>query len=223
MRNIAIVGGGQAGLLLALGLQNHDYPVTLVNNRDGEEIRNGKVLSSQCLFHTALEIEHKLGIEQWDHTCPPIEGIGLKIIDPQNHENSLVAWRARLDNPAKAVDQRMKFPALMDQFASRGGKLVIQEADIDLLEKLANDHDLVILAGGKGEITQQFATNESLSAFTQPQRVLSLAYVHGMRPTAGHSQISFNLLPGAGEYFVIPALTFSGPCDIMFFEAIPLG
>jgi len=66
MRNIAIVGGGQAGLLLALGLQNHGYPVTLVNNRHSEEIRCGKFLSSQCLFHTALEIEHKLGIEQWE-------------------------------------------------------------------------------------------------------------------------------------------------------------
>ncbi len=223
MRSIAIVGGGQAGLLLALGLQNHGYPVTLVNNRHSEEIKNGKVLSSQCLFHTALDVERKLGIEHWDHNCPPIEGIGLKIIDPQNHQNSLVAWRARLDNHAKAVDQRMKFPALMEQFSSGGGKLVIQDADIDHLEELANNHDLVILAGGKGEITQQFAINDSLSTFTQPQRILSLAYVHGMRPTEVHSQISFNLLPGVGEYFAIPALTFSGPCDIMFFEAIPGG
>lgn len=223
MRNIAIVGGGQAGLLLALGLQNHGYPVTLVNNRHSDEIRNGKVLSSQCLFHSSLEIEQKLGIKQWDDSCPPIEGIGLKVIDPHNHENSLISWRARLDNHAKAVDQRMKFPALMEQFSLRGGKLVIQEADIDLLEILADEHDLVILAGGKGEITQQFAANELLSAFTQPQRILSLAYVHGMQPTQDHSQISFNLLPGVGEYFVIPALTFSGPCDIMFFEAIPGG
>ncbi|MFZ4832839.1 styrene monooxygenase/indole monooxygenase family protein [Rouxiella sp. Mn2063] len=223
MRNIAIVGGGQAGLLLALGLQNHGYPVTLVNNRHSDEIRNGKVLSSQCLFHSSLEIEQKLGIKQWDDSCPPIEGIGLKVIDPHNHENSLISWRARLDNHAKAVDQRMKFPALMEHFSLRGGKLVIQEADIDLLEILADEHDLVILAGGKGEITQQFTTNELLSTFTQPQRILSLAYVHGMQPTQDHSQISFNLLPGAGEYFVIPALTFSGPCDIMFFEAIPGG
>ena len=30
-------------------------------------------------------------------------------------------------------------------------------------------------------------------------------------------------MPGVGEYFVFPALTLSGPCDIMVFEGVPGG
>ncbi|MGC5124393.1 styrene monooxygenase/indole monooxygenase family protein, partial [Escherichia coli] len=37
------------------------------------------------------------------------------------------------------------------------------------------------------------------------------------------SSVAFNLIPGVGEYFVFPALTLSGPCDIMVFEGIPGG
>ena len=35
--------------------------------------------------------------------------------------------------------------------------------------------------------------------------------------------VSFNLIPGVGEYFVFPALTLSDPCEIMVFEGIPGG
>jgi hypothetical protein len=35
--------------------------------------------------------------------------------------------------------------------------------------------------------------------------------------------IGFHAVPGVGELFVIPALTFGGPCDILFWEAVPAG
>jgi 2-polyprenyl-6-methoxyphenol hydroxylase-like FAD-dependent oxidoreductase len=57
MRKIMIVGAGQAGLQLALGLLKTGYEVTLVSNRTGDDIRDGKVMSSQCMFHTSLQIE----------------------------------------------------------------------------------------------------------------------------------------------------------------------
>lgn len=38
-----------------------------------------------------------------------------------------------------------------------------------------------------------------------------------------HSAVNFNLIPGAGEYFVFPALTTTGACDIMVFEGVPGG
>ena len=47
MRRIAIVGGGQAGLPLALGLLDKGYEVTVVTNREPDDIRRGKVMSSQ--------------------------------------------------------------------------------------------------------------------------------------------------------------------------------
>ncbi|MDI5982977.1 NAD-binding protein, partial [Amycolatopsis magusensis] len=50
MRKILIVGAGQSGLQLALGLQGHGYEVTLISNRTPEEIRGGRVKSTQCMF-----------------------------------------------------------------------------------------------------------------------------------------------------------------------------
>lgn len=47
MRRIAIVGAGQSGLQLAFALLDQGYHVTLATNRDAEQIRNGKVMSSQ--------------------------------------------------------------------------------------------------------------------------------------------------------------------------------
>ena len=56
-RKITILGGGQAGLQLACGLLPKGYEVKLVQNRTAEDIRTGKVMSSQCMFAEALQNE----------------------------------------------------------------------------------------------------------------------------------------------------------------------
>ena len=62
MRNVAIVGAGQSGLQLGLSLLETGYTVTIVTNRTADEIRQGKVMSSQCMFHTALQTERDVGL-----------------------------------------------------------------------------------------------------------------------------------------------------------------
>src|SRR5690606_9746632 len=42
-------------------------------------------------------------------------------------------------------------------------------------------------------------------------------------PRPEYSAVSFNVAPGVGEYFVFPALTTTGPCEIMVFEGVPGG
>ena len=39
-------------------------------------------------------------------------------------------------------------------------------------------------------------------------------------PRPDHSAVNFNLVPTVGEYFVFPALTTTGPYDIMVFEGV---
>jgi 2-polyprenyl-6-methoxyphenol hydroxylase-like FAD-dependent oxidoreductase len=51
MRKILIVGAGQSGLQLALSLREHDYDVTVMSARTPDEIRNGRVMSTQAMFH----------------------------------------------------------------------------------------------------------------------------------------------------------------------------
>ncbi|MND88666.1 Styrene monooxygenase StyA [compost metagenome] len=223
MRRIAIVGAGQAGLQLAAGLLAKGYHVTLATNRTGEEIRNGKVLSSQCMFHTALQTERDLGLNFWEDQCPAVEGIGLTVPHPEKPGEKLLSWAARLERYAQSVDQRVKMPVWMEEIVRRGGEVLIQDVGLPELEKLAASHDLVLLAAGKGEIVNLFPRDAERTTFQQPQRALALTYVKGMTPMSPFSRVAFNLIPGVGEYFAFPALTTTGPCEIMVFEGIPGG
>src|SRR5437867_11629495 len=47
--------------------------------------------------------------------------------------------------------------------------------------------------------------------------------VTGMTARPEFSAVSFNLIPTVGEYFVFPALTTTGACEIMVFEGVPGG
>lgn len=222
MRKIAIVGAGQAGLQLGLGLLDKGYEVSLYTNRTAEQVKNGKVMSSQCMFHTALQTERDLGLNQWEEQCPSVEGISITLVQPDKKEK-VFSWSARLQRYAQSVDQRVKMPVWMEEFERRGGRLVIQDIGLTELEQLADQYELVLLAAGKGEIVNQFKRNDQHSPFQQPQRALALTYVKGMKPMSPYSRVAFNLIPGVGEYFCFPALTTSGPCEIMVFEGIPNG
>ncbi|MFI0156039.1 styrene monooxygenase/indole monooxygenase family protein [Streptomyces lydicus] len=222
MRRIAVVGAGQAGAQLALGLQAHGYDVTLVTDRDPDEIRRGPVMSSQCMFDTALQSERELGLHHWEDQAPDISGIAFSLIGP--HGTPDVSWRAPLEGPAHSVDQRVKCAAWIEKFADGGrGEIVLHQAGVSDLEWYARTHDLVVVSTGKGELSQLFPRNSELSPYDRPRRALALTYVTGTAPREGEDAVHYRLVPGVGEFFSFPALTTTGPCDIMVFEGVPGG
>jgi hypothetical protein len=222
MRKITIVGGGQAGMQLAIGLRQRKYEVRVVSNRTSEDIRAGKVLSSQCMFDDALQSERDLGINFWERDCPNVDGIGVILPAPDGSGKAL-DWAYKLDKPAQAVDQRVKIPGWMQHFEAIGGELVIREAGVADLESYCRQSELVIVASGKGDIGRLFERDAARSPFDKPMRALALTYLTGMAPYEPFSRVSFNLIPGVGEYFVFPALTTTGACEIMVFEGVPGG
>ncbi|AZQ53698.1 styrene monooxygenase/indole monooxygenase family protein [Burkholderia cenocepacia] len=223
MRRIAIVGAGQSGLQLAFALLDQGHHVTLATNRDAGQIRSGKVMSSQCMFHTSLQIERDLGLNTWEEACPSVEGIGIAVPHPDGHGRKAIDWSSRLTRYAQSVDQRVKMADWLDGVRRRGADVRIGDIGVPELEALARSHDLVLLAAGKGDIVNLLGRDDARSPFDRPQRALALTYVKGMTPSEPYSRVRFNLLPGIGEYFVFPALTTTGPCEIMVFEGIPGG
>ena len=218
MRKIGIVGAGQSGLQLAIGLRKAGHEVVLLSNQSAGQVREGRVTSSQCMFDTALGYERELGINFWDGECPRIDDVDFTVASPER--TRALTWTARLDAPAMSVDQRVKVPRWLAEFSRLGGEVRIQSAGIPELEQLAAECELVVVAAGKGDVAGLFERDAERSPFSQPMRALALTYVRGLEPRPDRAAICFNVIPGIGEYFVFPALTTSGPCEIMVFEGL---
>jgi hypothetical protein len=224
MRKVLIVGAGQSGLQLALTLLEHDFEVTVMSARTPEEIRGGRVMSTQALFGPSLRIEREHQLNLWEEQTVGFEGIGVSIAAPD--ASRALDWVAKLDEPGQSVDQRVKMAGWLELFEQRGGQLIIHGVTTADLDKLAGMYDLTIVAAGKGELVALFDRDPSRSPYTAPQRALSLVYTHGVEPRPEHPDfpaVRFNIIPEAGELFMIPCYTVTGNCEILFFEGVPGG
>ncbi|MBB6171905.1 2-polyprenyl-6-methoxyphenol hydroxylase-like FAD-dependent oxidoreductase [Nocardiopsis mwathae] len=221
MRRILIVGAGQSGLQMAIGLLADDYDVTLVSLHSPEEIRAGRVLSTQCLFGAALRDEHRHGLDTHNGAAPPIGGVGVGLADAKGGLSA--DWTGRLREPARSVDQRLKMAAWLEEVERRGGRILIHRATVEDLDRAADSYDLVVVATGRGELGELFERDGQRSEFAAPQRTLTAAYVHGMAEHAAGSVLRRNVLPGVGEILVTPSYTLGGPCHAITVEAVPGG
>lgn len=220
MREIAIVGAGQSGLQLAIALKRKNFAVSLYTNQTSQQILSGKILSSQGMFHSALSIERSLGIDFWLEKAPQNNAVSFTLLDPITSA-IVIHWQSQVPF-YQSVDQRIKFSHWMDLFEKEGGKLIIKDLTVQDLDKISQSNDLTIISAGKGEISQLFPRNEKESCFTSPQRMLSCMYVNNVVP-ANPAGVRANIIPGIGEFFVIPGLTLNGHCEMMLFEGIPHG
>jgi hypothetical protein len=217
-----IVGAGQSGLQLGIGLLDDGHDVTVISNRTPEDLRTGRLTSGQCMFGKALATERALGIDLWEQECPQAEGMAITVANPAGGD-LLIDWAARLDVAAMSVDQRVKMPAWMELFEQRGGHLKIARAGIADLERYCDTHDLVILAAGRGEMSNLFRRVPERSPFEEPQKLVAIVAVTGVAPRPEWDAVCFNMVPGVGENIVVPTLTPSGPGHLIALQMVPEG
>ncbi|WP_369048163.1 styrene monooxygenase/indole monooxygenase family protein [Tenacibaculum sp. UWU-22] len=226
MKKILIIGAGQSGLQTGIGLVKAGFDVTIVTNRTAEEVEKGRISSSQYMFDMALQNERDLGIEFWgDDENLQGHSVGLAVANPENPSETAINWVGNLTSGKAiglSIDQRVKFPRWMKEFEKLGGNLIIHDADVQYIDKLSADYDLTIVAAGKGDIVRMFERDDEKCMYDKPMRALGLTYVTGMKPNKNPG-VRFNLIPTVGEYFVFPALTTTGYCEIMVFEGVPGG
>ncbi|HZC41755.1 MAG TPA: styrene monooxygenase/indole monooxygenase family protein, partial [Streptosporangiaceae bacterium] len=223
MRKILIVGSGQSGLQLALSLQAEGYDVTVMSARTPEEIRGGRVMSTQAMFGPALQVERDRGLNLWEDQAPQIGSLYVSVAGPPGV--AALQIPAPFNEFVQSVDQRVKMAGWLELFAQRGGNVVYHPVMTSDLEGLVRLYDLTIIAAGKGELVELFDRDATRSPYPAPQRALAVIYVHGVKPLASHpaTHVGINATPGIGELFTIPGYTTSGPCDILFFEGVPGG
>ncbi|MCC3769709.1 styrene monooxygenase/indole monooxygenase family protein [Streptomyces sp. UNOC14_S4] len=223
MRRIAIVGAGQAGLQLALGLREHGYDVTLHAARTPDEVRGGTVLSTQVMYGPAHALERAAGLALWEAGTPAMTSLRVTPTDPAGSPRR--GFTAPFDEPAHSVDQRVKTARWLELFEERGGRTAYGTVGPEQLEGIAGAHDLTVVSSGRGPLSELFGRDERHSPYDRPQRTLATVYVHGAtpRPDADGPQLRATSLGGQGEFFALEGTTLDGPCGILLWEAVPGG
>ena len=217
MAGIGVVGAGVSSLHLGLYLQAHDVPVTIYADKTAEQIADGRLLNTVAHHHHTLERERALGVHHWDVAEHGYVCHHHFISGPD------VAFQGDFDHPSMCIDYRLYLPRLMTDFQERGGDLVVgptlEAADV---ERLSADHDLMVVAVGRGSIGGMFRRRPEKSPYDRPQRRLCAGLYHGIAPTEPRG-VSFCIAPGHGELLELPLLTREGHATALLFENIPGG
>ncbi|QZY51669.1 styrene monooxygenase/indole monooxygenase family protein [Leucobacter tenebrionis] len=217
MTSIGIVGAGVAGLHLGLHLRQQDLDVTIYTNRTAEQVADGRIMNSVAHMSATIDIEHELGIGEWPGTDAEYSY--------HYHYNGWGddrRFKGVFEKPARIIDYRIYLPRLMAEFEARGGRLEIRDLSVAEIEALTEQHDLVVVSTGKGEIGALFPRREGKSPYTSPQRKLAVGFWKGVAERDPRG-VEISVAPPAGELLVLPMWSFSGKVNALLFESVPGG
>jgi hypothetical protein len=216
MKNIGIVGCGIAGLHLGLFLQKHGIDAAIYSDRSPAQIRAGRIPNFVVRFENTLERERFLGVNHWDFEDFGVFGIHMYI----GGAPSPIRWYGAKKRPASPVDMRIYQSTLLEDFAERGGKVVVGELQASDVAALSAQHDLMVVASGRGSLTEMFPRDATRSPYAVPQRNLTGAFYRGIDFTEPLGVI-YSVSPGNGEIFKLPFTTFDRRVCSLLIEAIP--
>jgi 2-polyprenyl-6-methoxyphenol hydroxylase-like FAD-dependent oxidoreductase len=218
MAGVGIVGAGISGLTLALRLQQLGVEATVYAETTPDAMRAARLPNTVARFPHTLARERSLGVDHWAQAECSIRSVQFRAGPPAG-----IAFEGRFDEGPRGIDFRLLLPRLLEDFAARGGRVVIEPSpDVAGLERLAAGHDLMVVAVGRRSMADLFPVDRSRSPYTQPQRLLFVGLFEGFAipdPPA----LSYNLSPGAGEVFQMPMWTADGLATNVFVEAVPGG
>ncbi|MBM7584522.1 hypothetical protein JOC86_001059 [Bacillus pakistanensis] len=210
-KNIGIVGSGEAGIQLAYALRN-EFDITVIHSLSADEIRNGRIMSTQVHFGSTRKRENRFNMPKWENDNL------LKSIHITIGNQKLFA--GMLKEPASSVDQRLYFSNCMKDLKDKGVTFRHERIENEQLEGLIDEYDLMIDCSGKTGPLFPFPTEEELSPFKMPQRKCVVGYFLGVKPNHPVG-VNVTVLPEIGEMFEIPAITEYGPVTILFIMAMP--
>lgn len=219
MADVGIVGGGVAGLHLALFLRKHGVSVTVYQERTADQIARSALFNTVAHHHHTRERERALGVNFWDEA-----GLGYGSHYHCISGGADVRFRGDFRHQSLAVDHRIYLPRLMEELEQRGGKVVIRALTSGAVDRLSTQHDLMVVAAGRAGLADMFAPIPELSPSDRPLRLLCAAMFDAAAMSwPSPMGVTLGISPGHGELIVLPILSFGGPAVGMLFEAIPGG
>jgi hypothetical protein len=222
MRNIAIVGSGQAGLLAAHGLIKAGYKVTLYSDRTADQwLNESRPTGTAARFDISLSYERELRLNHWERDAPKGEGVHLTFSPTK--DNRLLTLAGRLENYFLAIDLRLQSHRWMKDFAAKGGKIEIENVTVPRLDEIAAAHELTIVAAGRADLANLFERDAARSVYDKAQRNLTMIITTGGKMGfAGvpFLPVKFNFFAPFGEAFYVPYFHKDrGPTWNMLIEA----
>ena len=215
MRNIGIIGSGVSGLLAGLGFLKLGCKTTVYSELSAQDwLDKVPPTGTAARFASSLDVERSLGVAHWDDQVPQMEGIHLTFCPKPGRQ--LLDMLARFSRWGTAVDVRLQSHCWTNDFIERGGKFEHTKVDLARMDEIAAEHDLLIVAAGKGEIGKLFPRDDERSVYDKPQRLLSLSTVKNVamnRYADGipfKSPVKFNFFGSEGEAFWVPFFHKSG-------------
>ncbi|MGN9837992.1 styrene monooxygenase/indole monooxygenase family protein [Nonomuraea sp. H19] len=217
MAGIGIVGAGISGLTLALRLQQLGVEATLYSEGDAESMRSGRLPNTVARTWLTRARERHLGCEHYADPACLMDAADFAItgVPP-------LKFSARLLDPSHVADFRLLLPALMEDFARRGGRIVVTGAapDAAQVDRWSQGHELMVVAAGRRSVAELFPRDAARSPYDNPQRRLFAGLFHGVRPS---TTFGYNVMSGYGEIFRMPMMTRHGVVSTIVVEAIPGG
>jgi 2-polyprenyl-6-methoxyphenol hydroxylase-like FAD-dependent oxidoreductase len=217
MKQIGIVGAGIAGLQLGLRLCQAKIGVTIYTEQRAEQLRGGRVANIVLRSAPTRERERQLGVAHWDGEAPEITHQRVWVNGPRP-----LAFEGAFDRPLTSVDLRMYTARLLEDVVARGAEVVYGTLRGPELPQLAERHDLLVVAGGRGGLSGLFARIPEHSPFSAPQRVVVGGLYRGIDPGPRPAVETF-MTPGHGEVIAFPSLSFEAGLTAIGFETVTGG
>jgi 2-polyprenyl-6-methoxyphenol hydroxylase-like FAD-dependent oxidoreductase len=200
--SIGIIGSGIAGLQLGLALQQHDIPATIYSERTPEQELARRLPNMVARNACTRARERQLGVNHWDSAPHDMHRLAMSIRGAR-----LVSFSGRMGAAAQAVDMRIYCARLLEDFSSRGGRVVIATFNPQQLDAVAARHDLLVVASGRASLSTIFPRVAEHSPFTSPQRLCIGGLYRGVARSEPCA-LEVIVTPGSGEILAVPMQSF---------------